>query len=336
MFIKKTCLVLLNVLSLSLAAQYYQRETARTYWIPWTTEHTRIWEIHEQHDTSVSHSRRNEFFEDMETLVQRDAHWITLYNQAYERLHATPIIPALGFAICDKSSGELIGTVRLFTTHRQGYLTLSYGLTPSARNHRFGSEIIQELMVLIKESHGTPIIRFTTLDAAHSFWDAWYPQGKQATPDFDHLISFFSLQTAPLRGITASVDTHNPASLAILLKNNMQPVEIECTQYYFSADASLRFGLDIKLMCPVSDITVHHSLQQLAHDIVSKNNDAIEAAYATLKRLFGIEDEWIYLLLTRTEKAALRLYQYTVTTARFSERISTTKRSYHGYRCPFA
>ena len=88
-------------------------ETERTVWYPWTVAHSQEWELIEQQDTTISHYRRNDYFESMEELLTRDRNWLTLVDRARVHLGTDIIFPDLGFAIIHKVSQKLIGIITL-------------------------------------------------------------------------------------------------------------------------------------------------------------------------------------------------------------------------------
>ncbi len=291
-------------------------ETDRTLWIPWTLEHTQQWEYIEQDDSTMSQFRRNEFFENIQTLIQRDSNWEIFCTLLQKKTDSAIIFPCLGFAILDKISNELIGAIRFNFSSTKGYVTLSYGLKESVRHQKLGHEVAALAIKLIHESIGLPFASFKTGIAKSVFMAEWQEQGKLAKPNFNALLQLFDENTISLKGLTAFVDLINQPSLAILLKHGMQAAEVECSKYYLHEEPNL-YCFNILLIYPATTTYNQEYIDDLMSDILSRDNTLIQNTHDLLKTTFSIPQDWVYLNLNRDEKALLKLVQSKIITTTF-------------------
>jgi len=297
-------------------------ETDHTRWVPWTIEHTQSWEHYELLDKSPSQFRRNEYFEDMPTLIQRDTNWQIFSNLVHAHTETTPIFPSLGFAILEKENNELIGSLRFKLSSTKGYLSLSYGLKESVRHKKLGTEIAHLIFKLIDYYVGHPFISFKKNLCKGMFMQEWYEQGKLPNPNFNKLLDFFEKTPIKLHGLTASVDIINPASLVILYRQGMQPIEIECAKYYVHEGPNL-FCFNITLAYPAITLGLNQEyINNLVLNILSRDQNRITLAENFLKNIFNVTPEWIYLSLNREEKANLRLVQSKLISSTFLSDIT--------------
>jgi len=280
-------------------------ETERTLWVPWTPEHTQLWETYEQQDTSTSNFRRNEYFEDMQTLIQRDKNLDILYNLLSEHTRTSFIIPSLGFAILDKKTNELIGTTLFKLSSKKEYLSVSHSLKHSIRCKKFGSEVVAQIVSFINTYKESPIPTLKEKNTKEMFTTAWHEQGKQEKPNFDTLLNFFEKKTIYLKGIFVYIDSINHPSLAIAHNNNIQVDEIECNIYHVHEGPNF-FSFNIVLVYP-SLTNSHNEYNIVVQNLLSKDNTRIQYTYNVLKKMFNIPSDWIYISLTRDEKKYLNL-----------------------------
>lgn len=308
-------------------------ETERTFWVPWTLEYTALWEEYECSDLSPAHFRRNDYFEDIPTLLQRDTHWQTFCSLLAEYTKTSPIFPALGFAIIDKETRELLGIVRLKLSTRAKYLSLGYGLKPSARHQKLGSEIAAHVIKLINMHYQTPISTLKETVTKDMFMESWYEQGKQEKPDFNMLLNFFDENPAPLEGLTAFVNIINQPSLNILYNHGMDAVEVECSKYYLKQEPHL-FSFSVLLLYPTNKPT-NKVIDLLVHDLLSRDMIRIEQTESILKHNFHIPAHWNYLKLNREEKAQLKLVYAKVIEVESLDDISMLPKTIHTYESPY-
>lgn len=297
---KKTILFTLVFFQLSYS-HIIERE--RTIWIPWTLQHSYEWEIIEQNDTTISHFRRNEFNEDINTLIIRDNNWLLLCKHIADKYGSSVLFPNLGFAIMRKTDRMLIGTIRIKLNTQPGTLKFSYGLRPEVRHNKYGQEIMKAFTIYLDNIIGMPIL--TLKVDKNSFTVEWLTEGIKKNPDFDYLASLFQEYTYPLKIIIGSVDIHNAASLAILMRNSMQPFAVECNKYIFTSNSPL-FNYDFLLRYPTQNSNACYEIENLATDIISRDNLRIQSAYHCFSELFNIGQDWHYAFLSRTEKAILQ------------------------------
>ena len=298
-------------------------ETERTIWQPWTVEHSQQWEEIELRDESISHFRRNEYFETMDELTIRDKNWLLLSDYIHEHLDNNVIFPDLGFAIIRKADHELIGTIRIKLNNKQGYFSFGYGLRHDMHNQKVGQEIIKTLTTLSDTLIKLPITTFKDGISKDLFMRGWYVQGKKEKPDFAQLLSYFSEQTQPFQGIIAAVSLNNQASLAVLIRNGMQPFEIECEKYYLNNNKNL-YSFDFLLQDPSQQEYTQQTIKNLTTDILSRDQDCIDQAENKLKELFNIPSNWKYLQLCRAEKARLKTMVQSISVTLYSD-INNTK-----------
>lgn len=277
-------------------------ETERTIWQPWTPEHTREWETIEQLDTSIPYFYRNDFLETMDELIQRDTHWLTLCSQIESSIGAMLLFPPLGFAIINKINNQLIGTVRMKLCNTPGQLSFGFGLHPDMRNQHFGREILDKLIHLVSKSFTLPIAQFKQGITKQIFMDEWYYQGKQSIPDFDYLLSFFDTQSCPFKTLIGSVDIMNPASLSVLLRNNMEPFNITCDKYIIDKDL-VSFSCNFLFRYPAQNHTANTYVKSLVADMLSKNSERIHNALQFIYQHFAIPAHVQYLSRKQSEKA---------------------------------
>lgn len=303
---KKIILLLFPLIATSHLSCYI--ETERTIWMPWTTEHTQQWEIIEQQDLAISHFRRNEFFEDINDLVKRDANWLQLRKHMIAAHNNTLFFPDLGFAILRKSDQLLIGIIRTKLSGKGGIFNFSYGLRPEVRNDKFGQEIIKAFTHYIDQLLTTSAVTFKQGIDKNTFVATWRTEGIKEQPDFDYLASFFDTQPQPLQKIIGSVDAQNPASLAVLLRNSMQPFALDCDKY-ICADGKHYFSYDFLLQYPATTPHPCDPVEQLTCDILSRDEARIQSAHHHFNQLFHVGSSWDYMLLSRSEKENLQLIQ---------------------------
>ena len=296
-------------------------ETNHTRWVPWTTEHTQLWENYELLDESPSQFRRNEYFEDMQTLVQRDNNWHIFSTLLYAHTKATLIFPSLGFAIFEKENNELLCAIRFNLSSTVGYLSLSYGLKESARHKKLGTEIANLAFKLIDHYIASPFVSLKKDMSKNMFMQEWYEQGKLQKPNFDKLLDFFEKTPTALQGLTASVDIINPASLVILHRNGMQPVEIECAKYYVHEGVNF-FCFNISLIYPAIVDLNQEYINNLMLNILSRDQNQIDLTHNFLKNIFNITPDWLYLSLNREKKADLKLVQSKLISSTFLSDIT--------------
>ena len=277
-------------------------------WVPWTIEHTQLWEEYEQEDSAISYFRRNEYFEDMQTLLQRDAHWHTFCDLLHKKINSSCIFPSPGFAILDKQTHELLGTIQLKLSSRTGYLSLSYGLKKTVRDQKLGSEIAFHIKKIIDLNLSSYIPTLKQNVSKNMFMAEWYEQGKQEQPNFDTLLDFFESEPILLKGFNAFVDINNQPSLAILHHIGIQPVEIECTMYHVTQDLTI-FCFSILLSYPTVTEPYNEYINTMIHDILSRDAHRIQQAQLLLQELFKIPSHWQYLALNREEKKHLKYVQ---------------------------
>ena len=280
-------------------------ETERTVLIPWTIEHTQEWEIIEQNDDAPSFYRRNTYFENMDDLLRRDTNWLRLHDHIHHLWNEKIIFPDLGFAIIRKIDDQLIGTIRMKAKDHLGVLSLSYVLRPDIRGNKFGQEIIKAITLCIDNLLETPMICFKDEKSKDEFLDAWFIQGLKENPDLPYLATFFSDAPQPLKKITASVNAHNPASIAILLHNGLQSFALGCDQYIFAHDEKT-FSYDFVLQYPADATMKSEMIESLVYDFLSKDEARINNSDNFLKDLFHVPSDALYLKQSRAEKATLR------------------------------
>lgn len=281
----------------------YPIETERTIWIPWTIEHSQEWEIIEQNDTSASYFRRNEYFESMDELIRRDSNWLKLCKYIQNQHKEEIFFPDLGFAIIRKTDQKLIGSLKVKLSNQSGIVSFGYGLRPEVRNEKLGQEIISTFISYIHTIIGKSILSLKNDKSI--FMAEWYNEGKKEEPNLEHLASFFSSDTQSLKNVIGSVDTQNPASLAILIRNFWQPISLACDKYicehneqYVCYDFLLRYPSNSNESC--------EKVELLAYDMLSRNEARIQAAYQRIEQLFHIDNSWKYPALSRAEKAVLQ------------------------------
>jgi len=298
-------------------------ETERTIWQPWTIEHSQQWEKIELRDESISHFRRNEYLETIDELIIRDKNWLLLSDYIHEHLDNNVIFPDLGFAIIQKIDHELIGTIRIKPNNKQGYFSFGYGLRHDMHNQKIGQEIIKALTILSDTLIKSPIITFKDGTSKDHFMKEWHIQGKKEKPDFAQLFSYFSQKTQPFQGIIGTVSMNNQASLAVLIRNGMQPFEIECEKYYLDNNMNL-YSFDVLLQYPSQQDYAQQTFTKLVTNILSRNQNLIDKAENKLKELFTIPSDWKYLQLSRAEKAQIKTIVQSVSVMLYSE-INQTK-----------
>lgn len=328
-----TYIMTIIILSYCSAATPTPLETERTYWVPWTPEHTAQWELLEQEDTSISFSRRNEFFEDVHTLVQRDTHWNTFCNNLYKNNKMNIPFNGFEFAIIDKQNNDLLGFLKLNFIKKQHYLTLSYGIKQPARDKKLGHEIVALAIQLINQNSETGVISLKKDISKEMFWAKWYEQGKKETPDFDALLYFFEKTPVAIKGLLAAVDIINQPSLNLLVRYGMQPIEIVCSHYYLQERTNL-FDFDIILAYPATPENNNERINQLTQNILSRDTQRIDNAYSFLKNTFNIPEDWQYYALNRQEKQQLQLMQSTHITTQFSD-VKNRIKSLEVYAPPY-
>lgn len=303
-------------------------ETERTLWVPWTIEHTKEWETTEQKNTAPSLCRRNDYFETNDALIMRDANWLKLCNYIHE-MYGDTIFPDLGYAILRKTDQQLIGTIRL-KLNNQTSMSFTYGLRPEVHNCKFGQEIIKAFLTFIDHYIGSSMIAFKDGINKTIFMAEWRKEGKKENPDFTHLISLFELGIC--EKIIGSVDIKNQASLAILMRNNMQPFNIECAKYTCDDNNNL-FAFDILIRYPHDDCMIQPNIEQFIADLLSRDQHRIEQVHNTLKTLFNIPNHWTYMQLTLGQKA---VFTPLCKTMILLSDINTIKRAItHAYYPPY-
>lgn len=298
-------IILFTLLLISSLSNTIIIETERTILIPWTIEHTQKWEIIEQNDDAPSFYRRNTYFESIDELIKRDTNWLRLHDHIHHPWNEKIIFPDLGFAIIRKSDNELIGTIRMKTKDHLGVLSLSYILRPDIRGNKFGQEIIKAITLYINNLLETPMICFKDEKSKDTFFDAWFIQGLNENLDLHYLATFFSDIPQPLKKITASVNAHNPASIAILLHSGLQPFALGCNQYIFAHDEKT-FSYDFVLQYPADVTMKSEMIESLMYDFLSKDEARINNSDNFLKDLFHVPSDALYLQQSRAEKATLR------------------------------
>jgi hypothetical protein len=329
-----TLMIITIIITQPLISNFDYVETTRTYWTPWTTQHSQQWEECELSDSTVSHFRRNEYFEDITTLTQRDSHWNTLCNLLNNHCGASFIFPHLGFAIFDKINNSLIGTIRFKPSSKAGYLSFGYGLRQDVRHQKLGAEIIEKIINLTHQSIGLPIATLKKEVSKNNFMAQWHKNGNKKEINFDNLLELFDKHPTSLCGIIGSVDMRNQGSLSILIRNKMQPTEIQCSKYYLENGSHL-FAVDFSCTYPISQEYTTPTLEALITNILSRDAIRIEDAENRLKEIFNIPDDWGYLALSRAEKAELRLKATIESTAFFSELNAIKKISSHYHLPPY-
>jgi RimJ/RimL family protein N-acetyltransferase len=284
----------------------YNIETERTTWIPWTTAHSSEWEIIEQNDITISHFRRNEFNENINALITRDTNWLHLCKHIADKYGTSTFFPNLGFAIIRTTDQLLIGTIRIKLGVQPGTLSFSYGLRPEVRHDKYGQEIMKAFTTYLDNMMGMPML--TLKIDKNVFMAEWLTEGIKENPDFDYLTSFFQNKTYSLEKIIGSVDISNTASLAILVRNAMQPFAVECNKYILTNNSPL-FNYDFLLQYPTQTHSACHEVEILAADILSRDNLRIQSAYHYFSELFNIGYDWQYAFLSRAEKILLQLIE---------------------------
>lgn len=283
-------------------------ETDRTIWIPWTTEHTEVWELIEQQDQTISHFRRNDFFEDINDLIKRDANWLQLRKHIIAAHNNALFFPDLGFAILRKSDHMFIGIIRTKLSEKDGVLNFSYGLRPEVRNDKFGQEIIKAFTHYIDQLLTIPVVTFKQGIDKSIFMVTWRTEGIKEQPDFDYLADFFDEKAQPLQKIIGYVNAQNPASLAVLLHSSMQPFALDCDKY-ICADGKHYFSYDFLLQYPAATPHPCDPVEQLTCDMLSRNDARIQSAHHHFNQLFHVGSSWDYILLSRAEKTALDIIE---------------------------
>jgi hypothetical protein len=332
--IKKYFLIIFTNLLIPFFIYPFILETERTIWIPWTPDHTQLWENYELLDNSKSQFRRNEYFEDMQTLIQRDIHWETLCNLLTEHTGTTVLFPPLGFAILDKQNNELLGTIRFNLSSKNGYFSLGYGLKTSARYQKLGSEIGQYIIQLINLYYQYPIPTLKKGISKSTFMAEWYKQAKQQDVDFAKLLDYFDKNPTTLQGLTACVDITNQSSLNILYRNGMKPIEIECTKYYVEKEPHF-YCFAFLLLYPCNDFPEKNYFESVAQDILSRNSNRIQYVETLLKNIFHISHNWCYLSLNRKEKSQLKLVQAKIISTEFLSDITSRLQEIQKYEPPY-
>lgn len=301
--IKKILALFLIFLSACFAQEKLILETDRTIFIPWTIEHTQEWEIIESNDTTPSHFRRNEFFEDKDLLILRDTNWLRFMEYMQSYCNKTIAIPPLGFAILDKKDKQLIGTIILKIHNDPQVLSFSYALIPQVRHQRLGQEIINAFIMFINTIMESHIFILKEDYTKAMFMSAWQKEGIQQEPDFNYLASFFNTDSSCLKKIVAYVDILNPASLKTLINNHFQATEIIYTDYTFLDEH--RFTLDVFLEYQPNCLMQSH-LDPYISAILSRDQDRIDETFSYLKNYFQISDTYQYLKVPRLVKANLK------------------------------
>lgn len=309
-------------------------ETERTLWQPWTIEHTQEWETIEQLDISIAYFYRNDFLEAMDELIQRDSHWLTLCTKIESNIGTMMLFPPLGFAIIDKIHNKLIGIIRMKLCNTPGQLSFGFALRPDMRNQHLGREILSKLIQIVNTFFTLPIARFKQGITKQMFMNEWYYQGKQSTPDFDHLLSFFDTQPYPFETLIGSVDIMNPASLSVLLRNNMEPFSIVCHKYIID-ESTVSFSCDFLLRYPAQHYTTNTNIKDLVADMLSRDSERIDNTLQFMYQNFEIPPHAHYLSLKQTEKALFNPQEKIVLAMTFTHsdttRTTTAQRYYPPY-----
>jgi len=307
-------------------------ETARTYWTAWTIQHSQQWEQFELSDATVSHFRRNEYFEDTKSITLRDSNWISLCQYIESNNNNAFIFPPLGFAIFDKLNNNLIGTIRFKPSNKAGYLSFGYGLIEAVRHQKLGAEIIEKVIFIVNQSIGLPIATLKKEISKNNFMEQWHIHGNKENINLNSLRELFDKNTTSLQGIIGSVDMRNQGSLSLLIRNKMQPTEIQCSKYYLENNTHL-FAIDFSCIYPISKEYTTPTLETLIENILSRDLIRIKDAENRLKEIFNIPDNWDYLALSRAEKAELKLTATIESTAFFSE-LNAIKKISSYYHLP--
>jgi len=311
-----------------------QIETERTILLPWTLEHTCTWEKIEQEDTAPSEFRRNQHFESLDQLCLRDKNWLELRKKLLSLHNNTIIFPDLGFAILRKTDQELIGIICTKTNDSPGCMSFGYALRPEIRSCKFGQEVIKAFTAFIATSITSPTLAFKTNIDKAMFIEKWKDEGKKENPDFDQLISFFEEQPVPLQKMIACVNVKNPASFAILMRNGMQPFEVECEKYIVDNSRNY-FVFDVLLQYPSNQHDSREKIEALAADILSRDQNRINQAYDKLKELFNIADDSIYMQMSFAEKAVFKPLSKMVSSTLLSEVDITKTIKWRTYYPPY-
>jgi len=276
-------------------------ETERTYWKNWTLEDSRVWEEIEQNEDSISFFRRNDYFDPLEDLIKRDRNYLEMSRIICEQYSLNCFLPPLGFAIFNKADDRLIGTIRFKLTDKKGYLSIGYGLSQAARNQKFGNEVMTKLLELFHLSINQPIIALNDSFDRNDFTAEWYEQSVKDNPDFSTLFSYIDKNSTFFKGVIACVDFYNPASISLLMRNGMIPIEVECVQYVRSNAPNL-FRFDIFFMFPSDRENYNEKLMELITDVLSRDSVRIKKREESLRTIFSIPMQSEYLHYTRKEK----------------------------------